>query len=419
MDVRIPGRSSSQATHVVARPHVPAYFWFGSWALILALMVVLVLRMARWDGSPMMLIPIGLLLAFGVPLYLVIRNLTAVAIVDRDGIELRRFARYAWRLSRQDVIEARPTPGMVEGPLLLLSSTSGDRAIPGFLLRGMRGTWVDDLRHGRLRPRRANPVSARPIETSQSAGRFPVGDKKAAEASIDGHVTMLASMPWQTRVASCVGAALLVANLFFPLDRVLWMLNALFAASTLGIAVVTQVRHNKIVHSDRAVSLVCIGLLPGVFFINQQFDWQTLGPGFARVSLCSGAAILLLTLCSTWRGSPKEKARAVIMSLCAAGGFAYWINGMLSFANMRFDEAAPQSIESAIVLSSGRDATSRYRPPTRTAELGSTPSFDKGLTARFTDGTLPAGKLVAGSQCVLLIRPRLLDVRWVQVAVCH
>jgi hypothetical protein len=404
---------------VVSRPHLPAYLWYGVWALILIAINVCVFQMAVWDGTSMMFVPICLLVAFGAPLFLVLRNLTTVAHVEAEAIELRRFFRASWRMQRRDAVYVESTPGIIEGRLRLHTSTSTIREVPGFLVRAMRGTWVEELRD-------TSSVGITGMSREEREGFL----EAARRASIEDDETFGASreerwgnwVRWdRTRrvvAGSAFGFGLI--SLFFPSYREVWVLDVLIASIAVGISLGARLRFRGVKRSGREITLVIACLLPGIVFTRGQFDWQILDPGIGTLALCLTGVLGTASLMPPWRGIVwEEGTHYLILSAVAFGAMAFWADKMLAFANMRFDGGSAPVIEVASVLHVEESPASRFTPDSVLVELGRTPTFGLGVSARFVDYTMPAGPLVAGGQCALLVRPGLLHVRWLQVATCR
>jgi hypothetical protein len=421
MDVKGDGRSApAGGERVVSRPHLPAYLWYGFWAVLLGAIIVGVLRMTAWDGTLMMFVPISLLVAFGAPLFLVLRNLTAVAIVETGAVELRRFFMPAWRLQRRDIFYADPTPGIIEGRLRLHASNSTIRVVPGFLVRGMRSTWVEDLRNA--------PSSGGFAGMSrEDRDQFL---KAARRSSVEGDETLGTSpeqrwrnwLRWDMtqRIVTSISFGLALISLFLPLYREVWLLDVLIASAAVGIAIKARLRHRGQRPSGRETGLVIGSLLPGLVFTRGQFDWQILDPGIGTIALYFAGVIWIASLIPPWRGIVwAERARYFFLSAIAFGATAFWADRMLAFANMRFDGTKMPSIEVASVLRVEESTASRYTPATVIVDLGSSRTFGFGVTARFVHYAMPAGHLAVGGQCVLMVRPGLLHVRWLQVAICR
>jgi hypothetical protein len=388
--------------------------------VVLVAIDVCVFQMAVWDRSAMMFVPICLFVAFGAPLFLVLRNLTSVAIVETESVELRRFFKPAWRLDRRKVFHATPTRGILEGPLQLHLFDSKTRVIPGFLVRGMRNTWVEQLRN-------APPSVGFAGMSSEDMEAFV---KAARRSSVEGDETFGASpeqrwrnwMRWDKTqrffTSASVGLALL--SIFFPLFREVWLLDVLIACAAVGVSIETHLKNWGLRKSGREIVLVIVSLLPGLFFTRGQFDWEILDPGLGTIALYVAGVTWMTSLIPPWRGIVwADRGRYVFLSAAAFGLTAFWAEQMLVFANMRFDRSQPSSVEVASVLRVEERASSRHTPATVVVDLGSSTTFGFGMTARFVHYAMPAGHLAVGGQCVLMVRPGLFHMRWVQVAVCR
>ncbi len=421
MDVRSDRRPApANSARVVSRPHVPAYLWYGFSAVVLGAIEIGVFRMAVWDGTAMMYVPACLLVAFGALLLLVLRNLTSVAIVETGAVELRRFFMPAWRLERWEILSADPTPGITEGPLRLNGFNVPSREIPGFLVRGLRGTWVHDLRDA--------PLSD--IFAGMSREEREAFFKTAHRSTVEGDETYGASpeQRWQNwsrwdkqdRVLNGASFGLTMLSLLFPRYREVWLLDVLIVFVAVGLSVKDRLPGRALRKPVQRAGMVIFSLLPGLLFAAGQFDWQILDPGLGTIALYVAGIIWIVCLTPPWRGMPwREFARYVVLSAVVFGGTAFWANRMLAFANMRFNERTMPIIEVASVLRVEKRPASRSMPANVIVDLGSSPTFGFGLSARFAHYAMPAGPVAVGGQCVLMIRPGLFHVRWVEVAICR
>lgn len=420
MDVTGSRLSTPGSDRVVSRPHVPAFLWYGFSALLLSALVAVVFLIARWDGTLTMLVPICLLVAFGIPLVLVLRNLTAIAIVEPDAVELRYFFMRAWRLQRPDIMFASPTPGIVEGSLQLYGSGTPSRRIPGFLMRGLRHTWVYELRNARPggvvegmsrdeKRRYAEATRRIVVERDETFGTTPEARWKNASL-------------WhkQQRFINYALVGLTLISLALPMVRDVWLLDALITCFAVGISLDARLRYRGLRRSIRETSLVLCSLLPGFIVSRGQYNWQLLDPGLGTMAVWLAGVIWIMSLMPPWRGVTwSNRARYTAYSVFAAGLMAYWGYELLAFANMRFDGTTKPVVEIASVDGVEHRPASRSTPATIEMKLGITPTFSTGVTARFPLYAVPAGTLEVGKQCVLLLRPGLFHVRWLQVALCH
>jgi len=421
MDVKHAGQPTAvHGGRVISRPHLPAYLWYGFCALLLGAITFGVFRMTVWDGSSMMFVPISLLVAFGAPLFLVLRNLTAVAIVETDAIELRRLFMPAWRLRRRDVFYAVPTPGIIEGRLRLHTLNSRILEVPGFLVRGMRNTWVGDLRYAPSSSQFDDMSREDKEEFIKAAHRSSVEGDEAFGASREQRWQNWARWDKQQRVVTGISVGLFLISLLLPQHREVWLLDVLVAFVGVGISIKSRLRHPGRAKYAWQTGLVVVTLLPGAIFTRGQFDWQTLDPGLGTIALCLAGAICMVSMSPPWRGIAwAERFRYLGISAVVFAATAFWCDRMLVFANMRLDGTRMPIVEVARVLRVEQRAATRYMPASVVVDLDSSPTFAFGVTARFASYDMPAGHLAVGGQCVLMLRPGLLHVRWLQVAVCR
>jgi len=421
MDVKHAGRPMAAGSRrAISRPHLPAYLWYGFWALLLGAITFGVFRMTVWDGSLMMFVPVSLLVAFGAPLFLVLRNLTTVAIVETDAVELRRLFMPAWRLQRRDVFFADPTPGIIEGRLRLHTHHSRIRDVPGFLVRGMRNTWVGDLRYAPSSNRFDNMSREDKEEFVKAAHRSGVEGDEAFGASPGQRWQNWTRWDKQQRVVIGISVGLFLISLFLPQHREVWLLDVLIAFVGVGISIKSRLRHPGRAKYAWQTGVVVVTLLPGAVFTRGQFDWQILDPGLGTMALCLAGAICVVSMSPPWRGIAwADRFRYLAISAVVFAATAFWCDRMLVFANMRFDGTRMPIVEVASVLRVEQRAASRYMPASVVVDLDSSPTFTFGVTARFVSYDMPAGHLAVGGHCVLMLRPGLFHVRWLQVAACR
>lgn len=420
MDVDGGGLSKLEGgKRVVSRPHLPAFPWYGCWAMSFGTLSAIVFRMAIDDGSLAMFVPNALFLLFCAPLFLALRNLTTVAIIDAREIELRRFFVCSWRLQRVCIFHASPTPGIIEGPLHLNAFGSPVRKIPGYLVRGMRGTWMDDLHSGRsskgldgMSPEERDQLS-QAIFRSSAQGR-------EANGSVPEH-SWRRSILWVERKTAVAGVSvgLMLASLLLSSYRGVWALDVLLVFISVGIAIDAGRRPRGPRQYVIDTGLVLISLLPGFVFSRGQLDWQVLDPGLGTIALyLAGAAWVASMIPPSRDVVPVRRGSPVVLSIVAFGALAFWAYRMLTFANMEFDRSSMPAIQIVSVLRVEEDLASRYKPSGLTVDLAGSTNQSFGMTARFADDSMLARNLMVGGQCVLMIHPGLFHLRWLEITHC-
>jgi hypothetical protein len=421
MDVKRDGRTTPYGGgHVVSRPHLLAYLWYAFWAVLLGTLTAGVLRMIVWDGSAMMFVPVCVAVAFGAPLVLVLRNLTTVAIVEPGSVEFRRFFMRAWRLDRGQVFHVAPTRGVIEGPLRFHAFNALTREMPGFLMRGMRGTWVEEMRDApsssvfdnmsrEEREAFVKVVRRSVVERDETFGKSP-----------DERWRNWTRWDKEQRLLPSVGVGLALISHFLPPYRELWLLDVAIVAAAVAISIKALMRRGVARRTLRETGLVMFALPPGIMLAIRQYNWQILDPGLLKIALFLAGAIWFAALIPPWRAVAwGERIRYLVFSVFMFGATAFWAHGMLAFANRRFDEKTMPILDVATVLRIEERRASRSTPASVVVDLGSSRTFGAGVTAEFTHDAMPAGDLAIGGQCVLMVRPGLFHVRWLEVAVCR
>ncbi|MGF6493202.1 hypothetical protein ABIE56_001369 [Luteibacter sp. 621] len=421
MDAIGPGREAPMsAERVVARPHVPALLWYGAGALVFGVLVFAIARTIVWDGTVMVLVPVAFMLAFALPLFLAVRNLTAVAILDGDELELRRFFMSAWRVRREQVVLATPTKGLIEGRLTLFSMDAPNRAIPGFLVRSLRGTWVERLRDQPLTNPFANMSRDEFKAYVKTAHRSTVERDDAFGASPEERWQNWSRWNRQERTLVGISVALCLLSMFMRGQPIVWFLSVLNLVGAITLSVRTRFFGLTGKEAGKGIGFLLVSLLPGVFFFRGMFDWQILDPGLWTMALYVAGIIVLLAGMPPWRGLGwKDRVRFVAFSALVFGLTAFWADRMLAYANMRFDRVRPSVVEAATIIAVTEEAASRSTPASLVIEFGGTSTFTFGLRSRFPLYALPPGRLVVGNQCALVVRPSWLGLRWVDVPACR
>ena len=409
-------RHGAMGYRMVSRPHAMAFLWYGAWSLVFGLLVFAVFRTILWDGTMMVFVPLSVMAGFALPLTLCLRNVTAVAILTDDTLELRRYFRPTWRVRRSQIASATPTPGIFEGPLRLSISGDRDRSLPGFLMRGLRGTWLETLRN-EVRPGLFANMSREEVRSfAEVIQRSAVERDESFGSSPEERWSNWRQ--WDTWMHGYVGVAIIlgVAAIMAPWYLAVWALVLVHAG--VGIILAAKVRGLGTRGAGKGLTFLVIALVPGVLMCDM-YDWRTVGSGLGKAACCAALPIWLLSAPFAFgRITGKQLAACIFVLALLFGFIAYWIHGMLVYANMRLDDARPV-VETAEVLRAEAHHASRSTPALLHVAFGSTPTLASGVDAQFRLNALPPGPLIKGGHCYLAIRSGWLHVRWVEAIACQ